>query len=107
MQTLRHADRPVKKVILAGGGNIGFSLAKMLEKDHSIKVIENDKRRSRFIAEELTKALVIKGDCTSEEILYEENIDQTDIFCAITNDDQTNLLSALVAKKWAQVKFLL
>ncbi|MCB1603298.1 MAG: Trk system potassium transporter TrkA [Gammaproteobacteria bacterium] len=106
MQTLRHADRPVKKVILAGGGNIGFSLAKMLEKDHSIKVIENDKRRSRFIAEELTKALVIKGDCTSEEILYEENIDQTDIFCAITNDDQTNLLSALVAKKMGASKVL-
>lgn len=106
MKTLRHADKPVKKVILAGGGNIGFSLAKMLEKDHSIKVIENDKKRSRFIAEELTKALVIKGDCTSEEILFEENIEQCDIFCAVTNDDQTNLLSALVAKKMGASKVL-
>ena len=106
MKTLRHTDRPVKKVILAGGGNIGFSLAKMLEDDHSIKVIEGNKKRSRFIAEELTKALVIKGDCTSEEILFEENIDQCDIFCAVTNDDQTNLLSALMAKKMGADKVL-
>lgn len=106
MRTLRHTDKPVKKVILAGGGNIGFSLAKMLEQNHSIKVIEGNKKRSRFIAEELTKALVIKGDCTSEEILFEENIDQCDIFCAITNDDQTNLLSALMAKKMGADKVL-
>jgi trk system potassium uptake protein TrkA len=106
MRTLRHRDKPVKKVILAGGGNIGFSLAKMLEKNHSINVIEGNKKRARFIAEELTKALVIKGDCTSEEILFEENIDQCDIFCAVTNDDQTNLLSALMAKKMGADKVL-
>ncbi len=106
MKTLRHTDKPVKKVILAGGGNIGFNLAKMLEQNHSIKVIEATKKRARFIAEELTKALVIKGDCTSEEILFEENIDQCDIFCAITNDDQTNLLSALMAKKMGADKVL-
>lgn len=106
MKTLRHTDKPVKKVILAGGGNIGFNLAKMLEQNHSIKVIETTKKRARYIAEELTKALVIKGDCTSEEILFEENIDQCDIFCAITNDDQTNLLSALMAKKMGADKVL-
>lgn len=106
MNTLRHRDEPVKKVILAGGGNIGFNLAKMLEEKHSIKVIEFHKKRARFIAEELTKALVIKGDCTSEELLYEENIDQCDIFCAITNDDQTNVLSALLAKKMGAKKVL-
>ena len=106
METLRHTDRPVKKVILAGGGNIGFSLAKMLEENHSIKVIEGNKKRARFIAEELTKALVIKGDCTSEEILFEENIEQCDIFCAVTNDDQTNLLAALMAKKMGASKVL-
>ncbi len=106
MKTLRHTDKPVKKVILAGGGNIGFALAKMLEEDHSIKVIEGNKKRSRFIAEELTKALVIKGDCTSEEILFEENVDQCDIFCAVTNDDQTNLLAALMAKKMGADKVL-
>jgi trk system potassium uptake protein TrkA len=106
MKILRHTDLPVKKVILAGGGNIGFNLAKMLEEKHSIKVIEYDKKRSRYIAEELTKALVIKGDCTSEELLFEENIDQCDIFCAITNDDQTNVLSALLAKKMGAKKVL-
>ncbi|HFC29465.1 MAG TPA: Trk system potassium transporter TrkA [Oceanospirillales bacterium] len=106
MAILRHSDKPVKKVILAGGGNIGFALAKMLEENHSIKVIEGNKKRARYIAEELTKALVIKGDCTSEEILFEENIEQCDIFCAITNDDQTNLLSALMAKKMGADKVL-
>ncbi len=106
MAILRHSDKPVKKVILAGGGNIGFALAKMLEQNHSIKVIEGNKKRARYIAEELTKALVIKGDCTSEEILFEENIEQCDIFCAITNDDQTNLLSALMAKKMGAGKVL-
>lgn len=106
MNTLRHRDEPVKRVILAGGGNIGFNLAKMLEEKHSIKVIEHEKKRSRYIAEELTKALVIKGDCTSEDLLYEENIDQCDIFCAITNDDQTNVLSALLAKKMGAKKVL-
>ena len=106
MQTLRHSEEPANKIILAGGGNIGFNLAKALEIDHSVKIIEYNKTRARHIAEELDRALVIKGDCTSEELLMEENIDQADIFCALTNDDQANLLSALMAKKLGARKVL-
>ncbi len=106
MEAWHKTDKSSYKIILAGGGNIGFNLAKALEREHSVKIIEYNKTRSRFIAEELTKALVIRGDCTSEELLNEENINHTDIFCALTNDDQANLLSALMAKKMGAKKVL-
>lgn len=106
MKTLRQSEKPANKIILAGGGNVGFYLAKALEKNHSVKIIESNKKRATYIAEELDKALVIKGDCTSEELLLEENIEKTDIFCALTNDDQANLLSALMAKKMGAKKVL-
>lgn len=106
MSFLKQNEKPVNKIILAGGGNIGFNLAKALESNHSVKIIENNKKRARHIAEELDRALVIKGDCTSEELLTEENIDQADIFCALTNDDQANLLSAMMAKKLNAKKVL-
>ncbi len=106
MNILRQSEQPANKIILAGGGNIGFNLARALESDHSVKIFELDKRRVKYIAEELNKALVIKGDCTSEELLHEENIDQTDVFCALTNDDQANLLSALMAKKMGARKVI-
>lgn len=106
MELWHQGEKPANKIIIAGGGNIGFNLAKALERDHSVKIIEYSKDRSRFIAEELTKALVIRGDCTSEEILHEENINHADIFCALTNDDQANLLAALLAKKLGAKKVM-
>ncbi len=106
MEMWYKGEKPAHKIIIAGGGNIGFNLAKALEKDHSVKIIEYNKERSRFIAEELTKALVIRGDCTSEEILHEENINHTDIFCALTNDDQANLLAGLLAKRLGAQKVM-
>ena len=106
MEQWYKGEKPANKIIIAGGGNIGFNLAKALERDHSVKIIEYNKDRSRFIAEELTKALVIRGDCTSEEILHEENINHADIFCALTNDDQANLLAALLAKKLGAKKVM-
>ncbi len=106
MESWYQGEKPAHKIIIAGGGNIGFNLARALERDHSVKIIEYNKERSRFIAEELNKALVIRGDCTSEEILQEENINQADIFCALTNDDQANLLAALLAKKLGAKKVM-
>lgn len=106
MELWYKGEKPAHKVIIAGGGNIGFNLAKSLEKDHSVKIIEYNKERCRFIAEELSKALVIRGDCTSEDILHEENINHADIFCALTNDDQANLLAALLAKKLGAKKVM-
>ena len=90
MEAWHKTSRPNYKIMIAGGGHVGFNLAKALEQEHSVKVIEYGKERSAHIAEELNKALVIRGDCTSENILREENIAGTDIFCALTNDDHSN-----------------
>jgi trk system potassium uptake protein TrkA len=106
IRLLHTTEEPTRRIILAGGGNIGFNLARKLEETHSVKIIEADNKRAKHIAEELDKALVIVGDAMSEEILREENIDQTDIFCALTNDDQANLLSALLAKKMGAKKVI-
>ncbi len=99
MRALRKVDNPARRVILAGGGNIGRSLAQVLEKEHYVKIIEQDGSRARRIAQDLEKAIVLQGDCADEELLLDENIDQTDVFCAITNDDEANILSAMLAKR--------
>lgn len=106
IRLLHTSEEPTRRIILAGGGNIGFNLARKLEDTHSVKIIEANNKRAKHIAEELDTALVIVGDAMSEEILREENIDQTDIFCALTNDDQANLLSALLAKKMRAKKVI-
>lgn len=106
MAELRRLDNPVRRVILAGGGNIGFNLAQVLEKEHYVKVIEKSGKRSRKIAENLEKTIVLHGDCADEELLREENIDQTDVFCALTNDDEANILSAMLAKRMGAKKVL-
>ncbi len=95
---LRRMDQPVKRVILAGGGNIGLRLARVLEKQFNVKIIERNPERARLISEQLDRAIVLVGDVADEELLIEENIDQTDVFCAITNDDEANILSAMLAK---------
>jgi len=103
---LRRPERPVSRVILAGGGNIGFNLAKALENDCYVKVIERSKDRANFIAEQLDRAIVLSGDAADEDLLREENIDQTDVFCALTNDDEANVLAAMLAKRMGANKVL-
>ncbi len=99
MGELRRLDSPIKRVMIAGGGNIGKRLAKALENDYQIKVIEHNQKRARALSEELKKAIVLLGDATDEDLLREENIEATDIFCALTNDDEDNILSAMLAKR--------
>ncbi len=99
MSELRKLDKPTKRIIIAGGGNIGRGLAKVLENNYQIKLIDHNVGRSREIAEELTKTIVLLGDAADEELLSEENIENTDIFCALTNDDEANILSAMLAKR--------
>ncbi|GIX35004.1 MAG: Trk system potassium transport protein TrkA [Lysobacteraceae bacterium] len=99
MSELRRAERPVRRVFIAGGGNIGRNLAKALEKQFSVKVLERDKERSKRIAEDLLNSIVLMGDCADEALLREENIDTTDVYCAVTNDDEANILSAMLAKR--------
>jgi trk system potassium uptake protein TrkA len=100
MSEMRKAEDPVKRVVIAGGGNIGLRLAQKLEEDnHQVKVIERSTTRAREIAEKLRNTIVLNGDAADEELLVEENIDSADVFCALTNSEEANILSALLAKR--------
>ncbi len=99
MAELRRLDKPLKRVMLAGGGNIGWRLAEALEGTHQVKLIERNRDRAKFLSEQLQKTIVLVGDAANEDLLTEENIDDVDVFCAITNDDEANILSAMLAKQ--------
>jgi trk system potassium uptake protein TrkA len=99
MKELRRMDQPVKRVMIAGGGNIGMRLARALESAYSVRVIEHNKRRCEGLAAKLNRTLVLNGDATDEELLEQENIAQMDLFVAVTNDDENNIMSCLLAKK--------
>ncbi len=99
MKELRKLDQPHKRVIIAGGGNIGKRLALALEKQCRVKLIELDPDRARTISEDLQHAIVLLGDSADEELLLEENIDETDVYCALTNDDEVNIISSMLAKR--------
>lgn len=96
---LRRLDRPVKRIMVAGGGNIGMRLAEALEAKYQVKIIERDPERARMLSERLDRTIVLVGDAADEDLLQEENIDNTDVFCAVTNDEEANILSAMLAKR--------
>jgi trk system potassium uptake protein TrkA len=99
MNEMRKAEAPARRVVIAGGGNIGFRLAKALESHNQVKLIERDSRRARRVSELLTNTVVLNGDAADEELLVEENIDSTDVFVALTNSEEANILSAMLAKR--------
>ena len=99
MRELRRMERPVKRVMIAGGGNIGRQLAARLERDYEVKLVEINKAASNQLAEKLHRTLVLTGDATDEDLLEQENIESMDVFCALTNDDEDNIMSALLAKR--------
>jgi len=99
MEELRHGDDPARRIVIAGGGNIGYRLARSLESHNQVKLIERDARRARRIAELLESAIVLQGDAADEELLIEENIDSADVFAALTNSEEANILSAMLAKR--------
>ncbi len=106
MGELRKLEKPCKRVIIAGGGNIGKRLAQALESNYQVKLIDHNAERARQISEELGKTIVLHGDAADEELLLEENIENSDIFCALTNDDEANILSAMLAKRLGARKVL-
>ncbi|WP_435103149.1 Trk system potassium transporter TrkA [Arhodomonas sp. AD133] len=99
MSELRRLEKPVKRIMIAGGGNIGKRLAQSLEGRFQTKIIERDDRRCRLVSEELKKTIILRGDAADEDLLLEENIENTDVFCGLTNDDEANILSAMLAKR--------
>jgi trk system potassium uptake protein TrkA len=99
MSEMRKTEKPVKRVILAGGGNIGTRLAIAIEHQYQVKIIERNEDHAKALSENLDKAMVLLGDAAVKELLLEENIESTDVFCALTNDEEANILSAMLAKR--------
>ncbi len=96
---LRRREDPVRRLVIAGGGNIGFRLAQTLEKTNQVKLIERDAQRARQVSERLENTIVLHGDAADEELLVEENIDSADVFAALTNSEEANIMSAMLAKR--------
>ena len=96
---LRGNAEPYKRILLAGGGNIGYHLAESLENDYQIKIIDRNTKRTKFLSESLNKTIVLQGDAADQDMLREENIEDVDVFCALTNDDEANILSSMLAKR--------
>ncbi len=106
MSEMRRLEDPVRRVVIAGGGNIGVRLAMALEQTNQVKLIERDQQRARHISEQLNKAIVLVGDAADEELLLEENIDNVDVFCALTNSEEANILSSMLAKRLGAAKVM-
>lgn len=96
---LRRLDKPYKRVIIAGGGNIGIRLAEALETRYQVKVIEHNTDRCAVLAEHLNKAIVLNGEASDKQLLLEEGIEDTDVFLALTNEDEANIMSSMLAKR--------
>ena len=98
---MRKLDEPIRSVVIAGGGNIGVRLAQALEDSNDVKLIERQSERAKAVSEseKINKTMVLKGDATDETFLLEENIDSADVFVSVTNADEANILSAMLAKR--------
>ena len=99
MSEMRRLEDPVRRVVIAGGGNIGVRLAQALEQTNQVKIIERDPKRARHISEQLNKAIVLVGDAADEDLMLEENIVNVDVFCGLTNSEEANILSSMLAKR--------
>jgi trk system potassium uptake protein TrkA len=99
MSEMRKLEAPVRRIVIAGGGNIGHRLAAALEATNQVKIIERDKERARWLSERLSRSIVLCGDAADEALMLEENIDSADIFVAITNAEEANILSSMLAKR--------
>jgi len=107
LKAFGHEEKTSKKILIIGGGNIGFHLAKMLEENFEgtrIKIIEKDKARAEEIATELSSSIVINGDALDEEILKEANLEDCETVLALTNDDENNIMACVLAEKTGQKK---
>ncbi len=97
---LRKMDRPVKRLMIAGGGKVGLRLARELAGRYNVKIIEPDRTRCDYLAAELpSDVLVLHGDATDEDLLGDEGVEDMDLFLALTNDDEDNIMACLLAKR--------
>ncbi|MBU2884240.1 Trk system potassium transporter TrkA [Gilvimarinus agarilyticus] len=96
---LRRMETSYKRIIIAGGGNIGMRLARKLENRYSVRVVEQNKERAAHLSEHLERAIVLQGSASDQDLLADENIEDTDVFLALTNDDEANIMSSMLAKR--------
>ena len=102
-----HNEKISNKILVIGGGNIGFNLAKNLEESFDsarVKIIEKNKERAEFIASELNNTIVINGDALDEEVLMEANLEEVQTVLALTNDDEDNLMVSVLVEKFTNDK---
>ncbi len=104
LKEFRRVDRSYKNIIIAGGGLIGLNLAKFLEKNHHIRIIELNKQRVKKIADELENTIVLRGNASDEDLLKEEGIESTDLFLALTDSDEINVIVSILAKRLGAYK---
>jgi len=98
MSEMRQTERPNRRVVIAGGGHIGQGLARTLEDRYGVRIIEHNRERCYELSESLNRTIVLHGDASDRDLLLEENIEETDVFCAVTNDDEANIMSSMLAK---------
>ena len=99
MKELRRIDQPYKRIFIAGGGNIGFRLAEALESKYSVKVIEENIDRCHYLSQYLNKTIVLHGSASDKDLLMAEAVDTADVYIALTNDDEANVMSSMLAKR--------
>ncbi len=99
MEELQKLENRYRRIMIVGGGNIGAGLAKQLEADHRVKLIERSETRAEALSQQLEHTLVFKGDASDQKLLEEEHVEDTDVFIAVTNDDEANIMSAMLAKR--------
>ncbi len=106
MSELQRLERPYKRIMIAGGGNIGLSVAQKLENHCTVKLIERNAERAAQLAEKLSNTLVFHGDASDYSLLFEEQIENMDVFISLTSDDEANIMSALLAKRLGAKKVM-
>ena len=107
LEAFGHLEKISKKILIIGGGNIGFNLAKNIEETLEttrVKIVEKDKERAEYLASELNDSIIINGDGLDEEVLVEANLDEAETVLALTNDDEDNLMVSVLVEKFAKDK---
>lgn len=99
MSELRRKEVAYKRILIAGGGNIGYRLASTIERRYRVKMIERNLERCHYLSEHLSNTVVLQGNASDQDLLVSENIEDTDIFIALTNDDEANIMSSMLAKR--------
>lgn len=103
---LQRLEKPCKRIIISGGGNIAVELAKRLEKNFQVKLIERNAQKAEAISDMLTNTIVLHGESSDQELLAQEQVELTDLFIAVTSDDEANIMSSMLAKRLGAKKVI-